>query len=70
MSSQLPPMSATCCKKFNLVKIWLCFLRHFLSNFVAESTPGYMSNVLVPHRCKVKKICRVLNACGIKMPQV
>ena len=51
MCSQLPPMSATCCKKFNSMNI----LQHCPHSFVAESSPGYMCNVMVSLSMQHKK---------------
>ena len=49
--SQLPPISATCCKRFNSMNI----LQHRFSDFVTEAAPGYTCNILVSRSLQHQK---------------
>ena len=54
MCSQVSSISATCCKKLNLMNI----LQHCPSDFVAESVPGYTCNILVSQALQhQKEVC-------------
>ena len=52
--SQVSPLSAACCKKFNSINI----LQHCPSDFVAEPTSGHMHVTFWSHNpCNIKKNC-------------